>query len=126
MGSKTKRLIIRRMILAVLAVLSCVVAFDYISYHARNRRAMAVVADLEGRAGSLLGWPMGKEYIVTFSRPLTDEELKRLSVLNSLAGRDYVAVAFKCDLTPQQLATARQVLSECRVYQPEARLRERR
>jgi hypothetical protein len=86
---------------------------------------MVVVSELDGRAGSLLGWPFGKEYIITFSRPLTDDELERLSVLNSLAGRDYVAVAFNCDLTPQELKTAQHVLSECHVYQPDTRFRER-
>jgi len=85
---------------------------------------MMVVSDLGGRAGSLNGWPLGKEYIIAFTRPLTDAEIERLSVLNSLSGRDYVAVAFNCDLTPLQLETAQRVLSDCRVFQQDARFRE--
>lgn len=124
MGRRAKQTAIRHVLLVLLLAFLGFVAFDYVSYHSRGRRAMTVVSDLGGRAGSISGWPSGKEYFIASSGPLTDAELERLSVLNSLSGRDYVTVAFSCDLTPLQLGAAQRTLSECRVFQQDETIRE--
>jgi hypothetical protein len=85
-----RRVTIRRLFLALLAIFLVIAALDYASYQVRHRRAISIVANLGGRAGSLMGWPLGKEIIISFARPLTDDELRQLSVLNSLPRRDYV------------------------------------
>lgn len=90
---------------------------DYQRYHAKIDRAMTVVSELGGRAGSLLDWPFGREYAISFDRPLTDDELERLSVVNSLQGRHYVSVFFRCQLSPEELEAARKALPDCAVGQ---------
>ncbi|MCH7727254.1 MAG: hypothetical protein IH991_12355 [Planctomycetes bacterium] len=124
MANQPKRVTFRRVLLVLLVVFIGFAAFDYVTYESRSRRATKVVNDLEGRSGSIGGWPFNKEYYITFGHPLTDAELDRLVVLNSLANRDYVAVVFKCDLTPDQLAIARRALSQCRVSQFQSTERE--
>jgi hypothetical protein len=113
------RITLRRCLLALLVLFLVFVVYDYTSYHARNRRAMAVVKDLGGSAGSLMDWPFGKEIRIAFSRSLADAELERLTVLNSLAGRDFVGVMFNCELSTEQLGSARRALPECVVLQNE-------
>ena len=88
---------------------------DYQIYYARLDHAMSVVSDLDGRAGSLLDWPFGREIVIVFEHPLNDEELDRLSVVKSLHGRHVVAVAFRCEMTPQQLEAARAALPDMAV-----------
>jgi len=110
---------VRYAIYALALVTVAVGMIDYQRYHAQLDQAMAVVAELKGRAGSLLDWPFGKELVISFDRPLTDSELKRLSILNSLQGRHHVRVFFRCALTPQQLTAAQKALSKCYVGQME-------
>ncbi len=92
---------------------------DYQIYYARLDRAMSVVADLDGRAGSLLDWPFGREIVIVFERPLNDEELDQLVVVKSLQGRHVVAVVFRCEITPQQLESARAALPDMAIRQVE-------
>lgn len=98
--------------IAVILILAAVV--DNYQYEAHASRCSRAVAQLGGRTGSLMGWPWGREVIVSLPRPVTDEELQQLAIL-SAGGRDYVAVRFNCELTDAQLAAARRVLSRCAV-----------
>ena len=109
----TKRRVAFAMALAFVAL----VIYDYVSYHRRYDAAMSVVSRLDGRAGSLFDWPFGRECRVTFDRPVTAEELSELAVLNALAGRHAVGVAFDCEMRPAQLQAARETLTECVVTQ---------
>ena len=77
---------------------------------------MSVVGRLDGRAGSLLDWPFGRECRITFDRPLNPEELRELEVLNSLSGRHWVGVAFDCEIDTAQLQAAHEALSDCVVF----------
>lgn len=90
---------------------------DYQIYYAKLDRAMSVVSELDGRAGSLLDWPFGREIAIVFERPLSDKELERLSVVKSLQGRHVVAVVFRCEMTHQQLESALNALPDMAVRQ---------
>ena len=91
--------------------------YDYVSYHSRYTSAMTVVSRLDGRAGSLLDWPFGRECRITFDRPLSAEELGELAVLNSLSGRHWIGVAFDCEMEASQILAARDALSGCVVFE---------
>ena len=99
MSSQSRKLTGRRVIYSLLLLALAVAAFDYAKFHSRNRRALNVVSRLNGRAGSLLDWPFGKEYVIVFDRLLSNAELQQLSEPNSLVGRNHVTVYFDCDLT---------------------------
>jgi len=120
MDARPKRSWMRWLFVGLLIAVVFLAIRDYTTCRMRHRRAMAVVSELGGSAGSLLGWPLGKEYCISFERPLTEGELRRLTVLNDLVDRNYVAVYFDCDLSPQQLNTAQRLLAECHVRQSEA------
>lgn len=113
----TRRVRIRYAIYFLLILAVVIGILDYQRYHAQLDRAMAVVSDLEGRAGSLLDWPFGRDMVISFERPLSGEELERLAVLNSLQGRHNVSVFFRCQLTPQQLTAAKAALPDLSVRQ---------
>lgn len=107
----------RRLFFSIFTCFLVFVAYDYVTYHSQYDAAMGVVSRLNGRSGSLLDWPFGRETIISFKRPLTDEELSELDVLNSLSGRHSIAVYFNCDLDNSQLHAASLALHKCRVYQ---------
>jgi hypothetical protein len=102
---------------AALFVAAGSAAADYAVWHARKRQALAVVADLGGRAGGIGGWPLGEELVISFNRDLTDEEIQRLAILNSLAGRrHYVGVGLPPgNLSGDRRAWIELVLSRCHV-----------
>jgi hypothetical protein len=90
---------------------------DYAVFHARKRQAIAVVAELGGRAGSIGGWPLGEENRIEFRRSLDDDELQRLAILNSLPRRNWVGVAFiDCDLSEARIEEIRGILWRCHVF----------
>ncbi|MEW4564356.1 hypothetical protein AB1K70_17590 [Bremerella sp. JC770] len=102
----------------VLAAVVMIAGFiDYQRYHWQINRAMAIVGELEGRAGSLLDWPFGREYMIVFQRPLDGSELERLKAINTLQGRHYVTVVFRCQLTQKQFEAAKLALPDCVVRQ---------
>jgi hypothetical protein len=100
-------------VLALLLVAIGVASYDYISFEARQRAAMAVVDRLGGRASSLGGWPLGMEYRIIMSRPLTDDEIEQLAILNLLADRNWVGVRFDWLVETALLERYRDVLSRC-------------
>lgn len=108
---------VRYVVYAMVILLIIGGVIDYQRYHAKIDRAMTVVAELGGRAGSLLDWPFGREYAISFDRPLTNDELERLSAVNTLQGRHYVGVFFRCQLTPQEFEAAKKALPDCAVRQ---------
>ncbi|UUO06685.1 hypothetical protein M4951_25500 [Blastopirellula sp. J2-11] len=108
----TQRQIILTTITAAFVLVATV---DHYQYEAHGKRRSAIVSEFGGRTGSLMGWPWGKEVMISLPRPLSDEELQRLAILNT-AGRDYVSVWFQCELTDEQLQVAKQVLSRCGVH----------
>ncbi|QDU74207.1 hypothetical protein Pan97_12120 [Bremerella volcania] len=116
-ASQRRWLRVRYAIYAVVILAIVLGVIDYQRYHAQLDRAMAVVYQLEGRAGSILDWPFGREMVVTFERSLTSEELERLGILNSLQGRHVISVWFRCQMTPQQLAAAQAALPDLNVRQ---------
>lgn len=106
----------RRIVIGLITALFAYGVFDYISYHARLRRALNSVFDVGGRAGSLGSWPLGQVLRIKFERPLNAEELHKISVLNELRRRHLVGVMFDCDMTPQQSQQSRDVLHRCHVF----------
>ncbi|EAQ80690.1 hypothetical protein [Blastopirellula marina] len=108
----TQRSIILTTIVAVLVLIATV---DHYQYEAHGKRRSAIVSEFGGRTGSLMGWPWGKEVMISLPRPLSNEELRRLAILNA-AGRDYVSVWFQCELNDEQLKAVKQVLSRCGVH----------
>ncbi|MCC9606784.1 hypothetical protein LOC68_16125 [Blastopirellula sp. JC732] len=101
-------------IAATLCSLFVLVKFDQYQYAAHCTRRGKIVGELGGSIGSLMDWPFGREVFISFTHPLADDQLQRLSTINA-RGRDYVTVYFDCQVTDQQLQTARQVLSRCSV-----------
>lgn len=101
----------------VLVALAIVAVVDYGMFRSRDRRARGVVAELGGRGGSIGGWPIGKEYVIAFTRPLDDDELRRLAALNELAGkRFYFGIHFRnSSISDERLAEFREMLSGCHV-----------
>ncbi|MEN6497137.1 MAG: hypothetical protein ABFD16_22815 [Thermoguttaceae bacterium] len=99
---------------------------DYYRFHASTREALAVVFDLGGWAGSIGGWPFGEENRIVFRRALSDEEIQRLHVLNSLARsmRHHVVISFQDSLPADRLAAVQRILSDCHVRQPSNEHRE--
>lgn len=87
----------------------------------RRTRAVAVVTQMHGHMGSLGPilpfWPFGKEYFITIEGiDLSPDDLQQLTVLNDLAGRHLVGVAFiDTNLKEQNLAGVRKVLPRCHV-----------
>ncbi len=113
-----KQFRIRHAIYGLVGLMMIGCTADYYAWKARKTVAMEVVSDLGGKAFGLGGWPLRQEFNIKFTRPLTPEELDRLTVLNLLPPRGIVAVAFDCEITPQQLKIAKGKLSECLVFQP--------
>lgn len=99
---------------AIAAALIMAAVVDYVQYEAHASRCSRVVSQFGGRTGSLMGWPWGREVVVSLPRRLSSSELRQLAILNA-GGRDYVAIQFQCELTAAQLAEARQALPQCRV-----------
>ena len=116
-SSRKHRFRWRTAIWVVAITAAAVVCTDYAAFHARKRRALAVVAELGGRAGSIGGWPIGEENAISFRRNLTDEELERLAILNTLGWRHHVSIGFyDCDLPDDRLAQIQAMLGNCDVY----------
>ncbi len=114
-----------RILLAVVTVAAIAFAgfalFDYWRFQQRDRAALHVVSQLGGKTGSLMGWPMGKEYRIVFTRPLNDEELRQLAAIEPPRGS--LGIMFTCDMTEAQLQTAPGCPIELssRIPQPAAR-----
>jgi hypothetical protein len=89
------------------------VCVDYLTFHDRERQISMVVEHLGGKGGGIGGWPLGIEHCVTFSRPLTDSELKQLASLAPIhqSRRHYISVYFKnWNPSEKQLGEARAIL----------------
>lgn len=103
----------RWLIVILLAVGIC----DYVWYHLNLRAALAPVNVAGGRSGSLLGWPLGRELRITFPRPVTDEELQQLQILNQLDWRHSVGVLFDFEMEPAEFQRLKAALPRCHVFQ---------
>lgn len=100
-----------RIVAAVILIVVGIV--DFVRFVASERTAVRVVSECGGTVGSEgIGWPLKKDYRVTFHRALSSEELERLASLNSLRGS--VAVAFvDCEISQEEMREALEKLPRC-------------
>ena len=88
--------------------------FDYMRVGAKESHVATAVSRLGGKIGSLPAWPLGTEYYITFTRALTDSELKSMDEVNSLRG--YVIVKFNgCALNEFERNRIKERLAMCHV-----------
>jgi hypothetical protein len=107
----------KRVVWAAVLLVVAVASSDFAQWHVRKQRALDVVFELGGRAGSIGGWPLGEEIVITFERELTDEDFQRLAILNTLSGRHYVGVHLADgNLSDTRLAWIQEILSNCHVH----------
>jgi hypothetical protein len=98
------------------AIVALALFIDYVMVEAKHARASRAVSRCGGRMGSIHFWPLGAEYDVRFSKPLTTIELNELAELNSLRGS--VGVTFiDCELSETQIFETKKKLPNCRLRQ---------
>lgn len=88
-----------------------VIGVDYGIYQHQDRQLAEAVSELDGRCGSLGGWPVGKEYRVLFeNRSFTDDEWAQLHTLRDsqpLPRMSVLVIALRiCELTDEQIEDA--------------------
>ena len=113
------RLTKRGILLLLFGLVLAFVAYDYVTYYARYNSAIDVARLHGARIGSLMDWPFGRECRITFDQPLNDAAFQDLKVLNSLTGRHWVGVALNYELDDAHLQSARDILHNCHVLQPQ-------
>jgi hypothetical protein len=92
-------------------VAAIAIGVDYGIYQHRDRQLLAAVLELDGRCGSLGGWPVGKEYRLLFEdRSFTDDEWSQLHALREsqpLPRMSVLMIALRdCELTDEQIEDA--------------------
>ena len=91
------------------------VAVDYSIFQSRERKASQTVSALGGELAHIsVGWP-GTRYYAYFERPLSDVELKQLTVLNILNPRNSVIIQFRCDIDEGRLRAVHDAFPDCEV-----------
>lgn len=85
-----------------------------------RQQVYAVVSELGGRVGSLSP-PIpftGSEIRISFRElELTNDELKRLTVIQSIASRNHVSVAFiDTNVSAADISDLREAIPNCRVF----------
>ena len=106
----------RSALLLVFGFFFAFVAYDYVTYHSHYNSAVGVAQAHGARVGSLLDWPIGRECRITFDQPIGREAIVELAVLNTLASRHWIGVAFNYDMTDIDLEHARDTLPDCHVF----------
>jgi hypothetical protein len=106
---------IKQIALILIALAFVALAVDYTLVRAKEKRTAVAIARCGGRRSSLPLWPIGTEYVVSFRRPLTTDELDQLHELNKLRG--YVGVVFvNCELSAAEQRDAVEKLPNCHVF----------
>ncbi|MCH7725614.1 MAG: hypothetical protein IH991_03910, partial [Planctomycetes bacterium] len=116
--TKSKRVVtFPRALIVVSVVLGIVLTVDYLLYQSREREVSDKLSALGVELDRIApGWP-GSEYYARLERPLNDQELEQLTVLNSLVGRNGVVITVNYEITKEQLSAVRKALPECTVVQ---------
>ncbi|MBT5017640.1 hypothetical protein OAF74_01250 [bacterium] len=98
----------------VAGVLALIV--DYVRVQAKDQRLGTSIKEFGGRMGGIPFWPFGKEYRISFTAPLTTEQIDQLKELNSLRGT--VGIAFvECELSKKQKFELATKFHNCFVFQ---------
>ena len=86
--------------------------------HRNRHAALPVVTELGGKIGSTPVWPFGNEYRISFHDVhLTNDDLRRLVVLNLLTQRHTIGIAFvDTNLTEDEIQSLRQQLPKCVIF----------
>lgn len=102
----------------VLIATSCVavgLAVDYFLIRHKESQIIGVVSDCGGKCFSIPVWPLGTEYRISFSSPLTAEQILDLAPLNHLRGS--VSVAFpECAFPESEALYIKDTLHRCRLF----------
>ena len=91
------------------------IAYDYWMFHSTQNEIKSAVSKLDGKMGSLMGWPFGIENVFSFQQELSDEQLDSLAVLDSKKYRNYVIIHFAFDMELTNLKDLRKRFPTCHV-----------
>jgi hypothetical protein len=100
-----------RIVIAVAVAIACVIAtVDYVSFDRACREAVAASIELGGRPSSIGGWPMGREFVIRFDRPPTDDALRRLAAAGHGSRRISLTLYFACEVSDARLRAMRETV----------------
>jgi hypothetical protein len=97
------------------AVVCAVEIVDHIRYERACCRIITVSSELGGHAYSIGGWPLGREFVIRFDHPLTDDALRRFAATDPKFRRISLTAYFTCEVSEARLAAMREVVVPHRI-----------
>jgi hypothetical protein len=84
---------------------------DYVCFENTCERVTAVSNELGGCPLSIGGWPIGRECVIRFDHPLTDEALRRFVTVVPESRRISVSLYFSCKIPEARLTVMRNAMA---------------
>ena len=98
---------IKKFLILVLLTAVAVISYDYWKFHSMRQSALELIVKCNGRAGSILGWPLGQDFVVSFNQPLTESQIEQLSQLNEYKYRSSFLIYLNYDIDDSELIQIR-------------------
>ena len=100
------------MIITLLSIACAIAITDYVRFERACDRVCTVSSELGGHAYSIGGWPLGREYVIRFDCPLTDDALRHFVDAVPHWRRIFVNLYLSCDVSEPRLAAMRRVIGD--------------
>lgn len=94
-------------VVGTVAVAAVIAIADYVLFERACGRVIAVATELGGRPASIGGWPIGREFVVRFDGPLSDDAIRRLAASAGGSRRIYVMAYLAGNVSKARLAAMR-------------------
>jgi hypothetical protein len=100
----------RRLLSTAFLLGCCLLVFDYWRFEGDARQIITVTSQLGGRAGSIGGWPWGREFALSFDAELSEQQLQLLDAAVADSSRIHVSAYFPA--SDVDLARLRRVVKQ--------------
>ena len=109
--SKSPRSVYRIAVVVVVAIVCAIAIVDNVQFERACRRICTVAIELGGHPYSIGGWPIGREFVIRFDHPLTDNDLRHLAAADPGSRRISLLLYYSGEVSDDRLAAMREVVA---------------